>query len=125
MSMTYELDKKERVVRILGSGRLTDEELVECIASLRADPELEPDMHTLSDLRNIDVAFTSDGVSSMLSVMKNSSAERSEAKAAIVVSSDIAFGMGRMVELRSEDEIDPSFKIFRDMTAAQAWLRNA
>ena len=122
MPMTYCIDVESRLVRIMGAGRVTDDELVQCIESLRADPKLEPDMNTLSDMREIEVGFTTEGVTRMLDVMDASADRRSTSKAAIVVASDVAFGMGRMVELRSEERADPSFRIFRSMREACLWL---
>jgi len=43
----------------------------------------------------------------MLAVMESASDRRSGAKAAIVVGSDVAFGMGRMVALRSQETTEP------------------
>lgn len=122
MPMTYSIDAESRLVRIIGSGRVDDADMVQCIKDLRADPRLEPDMNTLSDMRGIEVGFTSQGVARMLGVMQATSQRRSAAKAAIVVESDVAFGMGRMVEMRSEEHAEPSFRIFREMTEACRWL---
>jgi ornithine carbamoyltransferase len=58
----------------------------------------------------------------MLTVMEDTADRRAAARAAIVVSSDTAFGMGRMVEMRSEERANPRFQIFRDMIAACEWL---
>lgn len=96
--------------------------MVQCIAALRVDPQLEPDMNTLSDMREIEVAFTAQGVSSMVEVMETTADRRSAAKAAIVVSTDVAFGMGRMLQGWSGEHSDPSFRIFRDLPAAHEWL---
>lgn len=123
MPMTYTIDAEARLVRIVGTGRLTDDEMLQCVSALRADPKLEPDMNTLSDMREISVGFTADGVSSMLELMESTADRRSTAKAAIVVSSTAAFGMGRMVELRTEDRVEPTFRIFREMQEACDWLR--
>ena len=120
--MEYTIDRDARLVRIVGSGRLTDEEMLQCITSLRSDPDLEPDMNTLSDMRDVQVGFSSEGVSSMVGIMESTADRRSAARAAIVVSSDVAFGMGRMIEIMSEERVDPSFRIFRDMAAAREWL---
>ena len=79
-------------------------------------------MNTLSDMREIRVGFTTQGVSRMVDVMQRTGDRRFAAKAAIVVSSDVSFGMGRMVELWSDERVDPSFRIFRDMDAAREWL---
>jgi hypothetical protein len=120
--MTYTIDREAGVVRIVGTGRLTDDEMVGCISSLRTDPDLTPEMSTLSDMREIEVDLSTEGVVRMHAVMENTSDSRSAARVAIVVSSDSAFGMGRMVELRSEEGAQPAFRIFRDIASAQNWL---
>ncbi len=122
MPMSYSIDPEARLVRIVGSGRLTDDEMVQCVSALRADPKLEPDMSTLSDMRDIEVAFTPEGVERMVDAMEATAERRSQARAAIVVGSDVAFGMGRMFEMQSEERTAPSFRIFRDMDAAREWL---
>jgi len=120
--MTYAIDHEARLVRIVGDGRLTDQEMLECISALREDPRLEPDMNTLSDMREIEVAFTQRGVSAMIDVMERTASRRSSARAAIVVSTDVAFGMGRMFELQVDERVAPTVRIFRDLLAAREWL---
>lgn len=123
MPMTYRIDQDSQLVRIKGQGLVTDDQMVACIAALREDPGLRPDMNTLSDMRNIDVGFTSNGVMEMLRVMEQSSDRRSTAKAAIVATSDVAFGMARMFQTHSAiQDQDPKFRIFRDMDEACEWL---
>ena len=122
MPMTYRIDREARLVRIEGRGRLTDDEMVQCISSLRSDPELEPDMQTLSDMRDVEVDFNTEGVMRMLDVMARTAEKRSSVRAAIVVNSTVAYGMGRMLEMRAEEQSDPVFQIFRDMQAACEWL---
>ena len=65
--------------------------------------------------QSFEVGFTSGGVKRMLTVMDATADRRSEAKGAIVVGSEVTFGMGRMFELQSDGQADPSFRIFRDM----------
>ncbi len=50
MPMNYIIDKRRDLIRIIGSGVLTDEEMIQCISGLREDPALQPDMITLSDM---------------------------------------------------------------------------
>jgi len=120
--MSYRIDLEAGLILLKGTGLLTDDEMVQCIAELRRDPELEPGMHTLSDMREIEVGFTAEGVSRMLDTMKISSERRSAARAAIVVSSDVAFGMARMVEGRADGQLEPHFRVFRDIAEAREWL---
>jgi hypothetical protein len=120
--MRYEIDQEAGLVRIAGSGAVTDQEMVDCVSALRRDPDLQPSMCTLSDMRGIEVAFTADGVARMIQVMEETRDRRDAARAAIVADSNAAFGMGRMFEMRAEDRAQPRFGIFRDMESAMAWL---
>jgi len=120
--MSYTIDQEQKVIRITGSGSVTDADMLGCIKALRSDPLLEPDMRTLSDMRDIEVAFTSDGIRQLIIIMRKAPAGRAKVKAAIVVSSSLSYGMGRMLAQYSDDEIHPSFQIFRDMAEAVDWL---
>jgi hypothetical protein len=122
MPMSYTIDGDTQLIRIVGRGRVTDEEMLDCVTTLRTDPGLVPGMRTLSDMREIEVGSTNDGISEMLAVMESTAQRRVAAKAAIVVATDVAFGMGRMLEMLSDDVTDPSFRIFRDLSAAFEWL---
>ena len=122
MPMTYEIDTDAGLVRIFGSGTLSDDEMVDCITALRADADLRPDMNALSDMRAIEVGFTSEGIARMLQVLEASDDRRASGRAAVVVSSDVAFGMGRMMELSAEGHTEPRFRIFRDLGEARSWL---
>ena len=85
MPMTYSIDVDENLVYIVGSGRLTDEEMVDCVWELRSDPMLQPDMNVLSDMRGIEMGFSSSGIRKMLDVMVSTEDRRSESYAALVV----------------------------------------
>lgn len=122
MPMTYSIDVDARLVRIVGSGRLENQDMIDCVSRLRADPMLEPDMNTLSDMRDIQTGFSREGVERMIEVMEQTSGSRHAVRAAIVVSSNVAFGMGRMFELRVESEAQPRFMVFREMADACEWL---
>jgi hypothetical protein len=122
MPMAYRIDRDVGIVRIVGSGRVTDDEMVDCVSSLRTDPDLTPEMFTLSDMRKIQVDLSTSGVLRMQEIMQNSPVGRSGSRVAIVVDSDSAYGMGRMVELRNEGTRQPAFRVFRDLAAAEAWL---
>ncbi len=118
MPVSYRIDRERRIVFTEASGVVTDSELIEFQKQLRDDPEFEPDFHQLSDCRAIDeVGVTSEGV--------QEAASRSPfgqgSLRAIVVSSDVAFGMARMFEnLRHEaqDEV----RVFRNAQEARRWL---
>lgn len=99
--------------------------MLDCVAALRNDPALEPDMNTLSDMRQIEVGFSATGVSKMVDIMRATEDRRGVARAAIVVSEAMAFGMARMFESISEvSEVHPTFRVFRDIDLAKDWLQS-
>lgn len=58
MPMTYSIDLDSNLVRMHGTGRLTDEEMIACVRALRADDRLSPELNTLSDMRGIEIGFS-------------------------------------------------------------------
>ncbi len=59
----------------------------------------------------------------MLKVMEPTRGARGVARAAIVVKDDLGFGLGRMLSVLAElEEAQPSFRVFRDIGQARAWL---
>ena len=120
--MTYHIDSEARLVHIEGAGQLTDDDMIDCVKRLRADPDLEPDMPTLSDMRNIDMAFSPEGVREMVKTMHDRPADRAQARVAIVVSNQVAYGMGRMFELYTDTRVDPMLRVFQSMSEALDWL---
>lgn len=125
MPMSYTIDGDANVIKLTGDGLLTDQEMVDCVDAMRRDPELKPGMNSLSDMRRIEVGFTSTGVGKMLEVMRATEHMRGEARAAIVVTEDVAFGMARMFEMKTEgSELQPEFRVFRDIDEAVGWLQS-
>ena len=120
--MTYSIDVDEKLVYIVGNGRLTDEEMADCVRDLRSDPMLQPDMNVLSDMRAIEMGFTPNGIRKMLDIMVSTEDRRSEAYAALVVARDVTFGMARMFQLRASEHVSPNFEVFRDVEKARDWL---
>ena len=124
MPIAFLIDREAGLVRVKGEGLLTDDEIVACVAAVRDDPDLEPGMNTLGDLRDTQVGFSTEGLSDVLRVMQRTADKRSAAKAAIVANTDAVFGMMRVLQARSESQrLDPLFHVFRDMEEALKWLQ--
>ncbi len=118
MPVSYRIDRERRIVFTEASGVLTDSDVIELQRRLRDDPEFEPDFRQLADCRAIEeVGMTSQSVGEASSRSPFSQGSLR----AIVVSSDVAFGMARMLEnLRHEarDEV----RVFREAEEARRWL---
>jgi hypothetical protein len=101
MRVSREVDRTHRVFVLRVSGELDDDGLLALAAELRSDPEAEPDLALLIDLREASgLSVTGRGVRALVAQpMVLSPASRR----AVVVPTDLGFGMARMYEMLRED----------------------
>jgi hypothetical protein len=119
MSWHYKIDVPGRLVNVQVDGILCDADLVDGDSALRNDPEFDPAFYQLLDLSKADGSeVTADGVRALASrpPLFSSSARR-----ALVVRSDLGFGMSRMFELLREGK-SGEVRVFRVIDEARAWL---
>jgi hypothetical protein len=119
MSWHYKIDVPGRLVNVQVDGILCDADLVDGDSALRNDLEFDPAFYQLLDLSKADGSeVTADGVRALASrpPLFSSSARR-----ALVVRSDLGFGMSRMFELLREGK-SGEVRVFRDIDEARAWL---
>jgi len=118
MPTTYRLDLVNRVVYSRAWGVTRDGEFEAHSRSLRADRRFAPDFRQLQDLVDVtEPRVTAAGlrrVAELNPFGKN-------ARRAVLVASDIAFGFARMHEMMRGDAGD-DLKVFRDRAEALAWL---
>ena len=77
----------------------------------------------LWDARDLDVTdVTQNQIRQIISFIVNSSQKRESGKAAWVVQDAVSFGMGRMFQIISENNMDLDIKIFRDYSQAEEWI---
>jgi len=119
MSWHYKIDIQNRLVRTRADGTLTDADLIDGDSALRNDPEFDPAYYQLLDLREADGSeVTAAGVRALASrpPLFTSSARR-----AIVVETNLGFGMSRMFELLREGK-SGEVRVFRSLEEACDWL---
>ncbi len=118
MPATFEIDHDHRLVRSRAWGVLVDDDLAHTQSGLRDDPAFEPDYRQLFDFTEVtDVRVTRDGLLSLAARSPFDPASRR----AMVVSSDLSFGMVRMYQMLSGRDPD-FFRPFRTVDAAIRWL---
>jgi len=119
MRVSREVDGTNRVVTLGVSGELDDDGLLALAAELQKDPEVTPDFALLIDLRKANgLAVTGHGVRALVAqplVLSRAS------RRAVVVPSDLGFGMARMYEMLREDR-GGGTRAFRDFDEAQRWV---
>ena len=120
MPATFLIDHDERIVRSRAWGLLLDRDLVETQRRLREDPRFEPTFCQIFDFTAVEqLALTSEGLRKLAA----DSPFARDARRAIVVNGEGAYGMARMYAMLSDR--DPEyFRIFRDTASALKWLRD-
>lgn len=118
MPASFTIDLARRIVFSRGWGILVDDDLRQTQKGVRETPGFEPDFRQIYDFSDvIDVEVTQDS----LWGLAGSSPFAAGARRAVVVDSNVAFGVARMYQLMSERE-SSTFRIFRDRQAALRWL---
>ena len=122
MPISYRIDQQRNLVRTAASGILTDEDVLGHKRALMADPEFRAGMRELSDVRAIDeLRVTPAGVRSMVALDGASAGKLAAYRLAIVASENATFGMARMYQLMTEENVQ-HVGVFRNLTEAAAWL---
>ena len=119
MPATYEIDKKRRLVITTGLDPLTLADALAHQERLLKDPDFDSRFSQIMDLTRVNFsAFGADDVRKV--------AERnifsSESRRAIVVSSTLVYGFGRMFEILREIAGEKGIRIFRDVDEAVDWI---
>jgi len=124
MPITYEIDDANGWVRMVGSGVITDEEVLTYRKRLLADPRFRPSMKLLSDMRGIErVQVTAGGIRRLVHEESSHSADLAARRLAIVTDSPVAYGMARMYQMLAEN-VGGAIQVFRRIEDATAWLRS-
>ena len=119
MASTYEVDPVRHIVIVAMTGEIADANLFEIHDHLRSDKTLQPGFALLIDLREASgTKITSAGVRALASLPL---VLPPESRRAVVVPSNLGFGMARMYELWRGDEAG-RIRTFRDFDEARDWL---
>ncbi len=117
--LRYDFENKFLVIAVKGQFPLAEfTDLMEAIAHSKEYP---PDVPTLWDARLVDLSsFNTNTAMSIIEIRKRYP-ERGNAKQAIIVSSELAFGTGRMYEMLSGSMFE-NIMVFRDYDKGIQWL---
>jgi hypothetical protein len=119
MEIRRTVDAVARVVVLEVIGDLGDPELASLVLELTKVPGLEPDFALLIDMREArGRAVTTSGVKALAQhplVLSPAS------RRAVVVPTDLGFGMARMYEMFAEPR-GGAVRVFRDYAQARRWV---
>ena len=119
MPATYEIDKQRRLVVSTCLDPLTLAEGLAHQEKLLKDPDFDPSLAQLLDCTRLTLSgFAANDLRRL--------AERSifsaQSRRAIVVSSNLVYGFGRMFEMLRDSAGENGIHIFRDLDEAVDWL---
>jgi len=103
------------------TGSVTTVELLKSFASILAHPDYRPGMKSLTDMREVAHFATSGDIRQIVHFMEGCQDQISGGRAALVVSTDVSFGMARMLQIMSQ-HLPIEICVFRDLEEACTWL---
>ncbi len=115
------IDVEKGIVYITVTGPITLTEIKEDLAQLAAATSRQPGMPRLIDLRGATSHLTKEETAQLADLVKSSPRAVSKTRRALLVGSDLSFGMYRMFEsFAAGGAVD--YRVFRDEAEARAWL---
>lgn len=123
MDVTTRVDQESNCRYHTIQGEITLVRLRNVLAGVYAHPDFRPDSSSLWDLREATTRHISASeVQSIAGMVKKHWGTRGNPRSALVVSTDLDYGMARMYELLMEGDIAPEVRVFRDLEEAEDWL---
>lgn len=118
MPASFVIDHANRLVRSKAWGVLEEEDLAATQRGVRNDKQFDPMYRQIYDFSEVTEIRLS---AERLRLLAYNSPFSPKAPRAVVVNSDVAYGMARMYSLMGDR--DPEhFRIFRDRESALRWL---
>ena len=119
MPATFAIDKQRRLVISTGWDTLTPADILAHQEKLLKDPEFNPNYSQIMDLTRVTDFEVQSGDIRMLA---QKTVFSRESHRAIVVSSNLGFGLSRMYEMHREAFGENGIRVFRDLDEAVDWI---
>jgi len=119
MPAFFKIDKERRIVMTTASGAFTLDDALDHQQRLRNDPEFDPSFSQLLDLTH--VSSIEIGPADVRRLAEENLFS-SKSRRAILVNSDLAFGLARIFEVHRESAGESGINVFRDLDEALDWI---
>ena len=121
MPISYRILREKGLVLTTGEGVLTDGDIMSHKERLSADPDFDPAMDELTDVRSVrEFGVTPAGVQLFVEFDKRRGGVAAGRRLAIVVDREVVTGMARMY--RSAGGNDAKVGVFDSIEEARRWL---
>ncbi len=129
MAHTTWIDREVGFILVRFRRPVTTKEFFSVYQKSATDPELRSAPMRLHDLREVDVDFATSDLRALADSVEREreitvDAERHARKEAVLVASDLGFGLGRMLSvfLEYQDRPERGYGVFRSFREAADWL---
>jgi len=119
MPTFYKIDKERRVVISSGSGVVTLADGMAHQQRLLNDPDFDPSFSQIADFAQITQFEIS---ASDLEKLAEKNIFSAQSRRALIVPTDVGFGLGRMFEIMRENLGEENIRIFRNLDEALDWV---
>ena len=121
MPIHHEIDRERGLIRTTCTGLVGLDEVLRHFRSLEDEPHLPAPLDVLLDLSAVTSAPDSAQIQRVAAEIRRLLGKIRWGICAIVASSDLVFGVSRILEVRAEESFLAT-QVFRDLAAAEAWL---
>ncbi|MBU0768680.1 MAG: hypothetical protein KJ687_06290 [Proteobacteria bacterium] len=124
MTITSQIDQSGQLTTHIATGEISSTDIIRVIESFYKE---NPTKNIIWNFRDADtdalLSLSYNELKDIVRFTKQHEALRRSGKTALVVSTDLAFGLGRMYDTLAEIEnLSHSVKVFRSMDEAIKWL---
>lgn len=125
MSFSLAYDRESRILHVAVSGPVLSAEFDAALTAITTSVEFPPDVDTVWNFSDADFSDTQAADLRRMLYIRMAHAERGRSLVALVVSSNVAFGMSRMFQALSDDAMSEHLTVTRSAKEAQRWIRDA
>jgi len=123
MPLDHHYDREKKLHIVTAVGEATFEQLDQFLKKITSSDEYSADLPAIWDLRRFDFKVMDSKLLRSVIRMRERYPQRDGVRIALVVDSDVGFGVGRMYELITAVRRNPqTTKVFRDFADAERWI---
>ena len=122
MSVGIKYDQSRKLLNISLSGTPDFDDISSALEIITNSGEYPPDTKAVWDIRKADFLHANFTFVSELVKIRSRFKKRSNCRSALIVSSNVQYGLSRMFETLSEGKIPHQLKVFRDYEEGEKWL---
>ena len=123
MPIDLRIDRDAGILYTTIRGEVTVDEIVDAFNKLFQSPDFRPGLSGLADLRESRITSSLSNVRRLAELMIENRDRIGPSRTAIVVDSDIDYGMARMFEVFAEQSMAET-QVFKDIDQAMIWLKD-